>query len=365
MSHGKPALCKTLPAVTVKGAIKGAMRGAMKGAVQGTVKSAVNSAVKPTRNPLRRLPSPPPAAVSTDTRPDTGSGATRRLPADSRMGPATLADSTTLYLNDIGKTPLLSSQQECSLARRVVAGDRLAKNRMIEANLRLVVTIAKRYQNRGLGLLDLIEEGNLGLIRAVEKFNPELGYRFSTYATWWIKQNIDRALMNQARTIRLPIHVMKELNTCLKITGELAEELKRLPTEEEIAERWRKPVRRIRKLLRHDSRTSSADITINEGDELNMLDVLPDQPGSDPAVNLQEDDMLQHLDGWLDKLTEKQGEILARRFGLRGFESSTLEDVGKAIGLTRERVRQIQIEALQKLRLMIEQEGLNLEALAH
>jgi len=334
MSHGKPAIGKTLPVVSVK----------------------------PARTPLRRL-LPPPTQHSAQS--EKRGMPPQRLPPASAASSSTLVDSTTLYLNDIGKTPLLTSDQECALARRVVAGDRQAKNRMIEANLRLVVTIAKRYQNRGLGLLDLIEEGNLGLIRAVEKFNPELGYRFSTYATWWIKQNIDRALMNQARTIRLPIHVMKELNTCLKITGELAEELNRLPTEEEIAERWRKPVRRIRKLLRHDSRTSSADITLNEGVELSMLEVLPDKPGSDPAVNLQEDDMLQHLDAWLDKLSKKQGEILARRFGLRGFESSTLEDVGKAIGLTRERVRQIQIEALQKLRQMIEQEGLSLESLAH
>jgi len=272
-------------------------------------------------------------------------------------------DSTTLYLNEIGQKRLLSSEEELAVARKVAAGDLASKNLMIESNLRLVVTIAKRYQNKGLGLLDLIEEGNLGLIRAVEKFNPELGYRFSTYATWWIKQNIDRALMNHARTIRLPIHVLKELNTCLKVISELSEELDRLPTEEEIARRWNKPVRKVRKLLGHDSRTCSADIVVGQGEELTMMDVLPDRRESDPAVSHQEKDILGHLEDWLDRLTDKQGEILARRFGLRGFESSTLEDVGREIGLTRERVRQIQIEALKKLRQMIEQEGLNLEVI--
>lgn len=276
---------------------------------------------------------------------------------------AARADAITLYLNEIGKTRLLTGDEELHLARKVTAGDRQCKNRMIEANLRLVVAIAKRYQNRGLGLLDLIEEGNLGLIRAVEKYDPELGYRFSTYATWWIKQSIDRALMNYGRTIRLPIHVMKELHTCLKVTSDLADELDRLPTEEEIAKRWHKPLKMIRNLLRHDVQTSSADIGIGEDSELTLMDLLPDEPVSDPAISCQEHDFQQHLENWLDSLTQKQSEVLARRFGLRGFESSTLEDVGMEIGLTRERVRQIQIEALKKLRQMIEQEGLNLELL--
>jgi len=283
-------------------------------------------------------------------------------PANPQASPA--PDSTTLFLNEIGRKHLLDSEEEQALARRVAAGDRASKNRMIEANLRLVVTIAKRYQHRGLGLLDLIEEGNLGLIRAVEKFDPELGYRFSTYATWWIKQNIDRALMNQGRTIRLPIHVMKELNACLKISGELAEEFDRAPTESEIAGRWRKPVRKVRKLMRHDIQTSAADNSICEGTDISLLEVLPDKADSDPAIFYQEQDMLKQLETWLDKLTQKEADILARRFGLRGHESVTLEEVGREIGLTRERVRQIQIAALKKLRQMIEQEGLGLEALA-
>lgn len=274
-----------------------------------------------------------------------------------------LPDFTTLYLNEIGRKKLLSAEEELVLARKVVGGDRQSKNLMIEANLRLVVTIAKRYLNRGLSLLDLIEEGNLGLIRAVEKFDPELGYRFSTYATWWIKQNIDRALMNQCRTIRLPVHVMKDLNTCLKNIRELSDELGRIPSEKEICKRTGKPLKQLRKLLHNNIHTSSADIPLANDQELTMMDVLADSDSSDPAVQHQENDFHSSLEQWIDQLPEKQSEILARRFGLRGFESSTLEDIGKEVGLTRERVRQIQIDALKKLKRLIEREGLNLELL--
>jgi RNA polymerase nonessential primary-like sigma factor len=273
------------------------------------------------------------------------------------------SDSTTRYLNEIGRTPLLSADEELVLARRVVAGDPHSKNKMIEANLRLVVANAKRYLNRGLALLDLVEEGNLGLIRAVEKFNPELGYRFSTYATWWIKQSIDRALMNQARTIRLPIHVMKELNACLRAMGDLTDELNRQPTDNEVACRCGMSEKQVKKLLRHNSSTTSADIGLASDKDSTLMDVLPDEPESDPAVKLQESNMMHSLDNWLDCLTGKQGEILARRFGLRGYEPQTLENVGVEIGLTRERVRQIQIESLKKLKSLIEKEGLNLEIL--
>ena len=286
--------------------------------------------------------------------------------ARDRLKPATQAvtsDSTTRYLNEIGRTRLLTPVEELALARRVVTGDRLSKNKMIEANLRLVVTNAKRYLNRGLALLDLVEEGNLGLIRAVEKFNPELGYRFSTYATWWIKQSIDRALMNQGRTIRLPIHVMKELNACLRVMGDLYDELNRQPTDDEIAHRCGITVKQVKKLMRHNSSTTSADITLAKDNESTLMDVLPDAPERDPAVSLQESNIIESLDNWLDCLTGKQGEILARRFGLRGYEPQTLENVGVEIGLTRERVRQIQIEGLKKLRSLIEKEGLNLEIL--
>jgi RNA polymerase nonessential primary-like sigma factor len=274
-----------------------------------------------------------------------------------------VTDTLTLYLNEIGRIPLLSADEELVTARKVVAGDHASKNRMVESNLRLVVTIAKRYQYRGLSLSDLIEEGNLGLIRAVEKFNPELGYRFSTYATWWIKQNIDRALMNQARTIRLPIHVMKELNACHRIIDELTEELDRPPTEEEVARRGGKTTRKVRKLLHHNTATSSADIALAGEYNQTLMDILPGKKECDPAVRLQESDMLACLNSWLDSLSGKQREILSRRFGLNGYETSTLEEVGKEIGLTRERVRQIQIEALGKLRKILDSEGLDLETL--
>ncbi|MDG2175254.1 MAG: sigma-70 family RNA polymerase sigma factor [Gammaproteobacteria bacterium] len=287
----------------------------------------------------------------------------RLKPGCKLAAPSSTSNSTTRYLNEIGRTRLLTAVEELALARQVVAGDRLSKNRMIEANLRLVVNNAKRYLNRGLALLDLVEEGNLGLIRAVEKFNPELGYRFSTYATWWIKQSIDRALMNQARTIRLPIHVMKELNACLRVIGDLYDEMNRQPTDDEIAHRCGITVKQVKKLMRHNSSTTSADITLTRDNESTLMDVLPDEPERDPAVSLQESNIFESLDNWLDCLTGKQGEILARRFGLRGYEPQTLENVGVEIGLTRERVRQIQIEGLKKLRCLIEKEGLNLEIL--
>jgi len=278
--------------------------------------------------------------------------------------PATLpAEITTLYLNEIGRIPLLTPEEELELARGVVRGSKTCKDRMIRANLRLVVTIAKRFLNRGLDLLDLVEEGNLGLIRAVEKFDPELGYRFSTYATWWIKQNIDRALMNQARTIRLPIHVMKDLNSCLKTAARLGDKLDRLPNEEEIAESTGKTVRQVKKLLKHNATTTSVSDVVPGDADISLLDMLEDGPGSNPAVNTQNENLLARLDCWMEHLTEKQEDILSRRFGLRGYEPATLEKVGKQVGLTRERVRQIQIEALGKLKRMMEREGLNLEIL--
>lgn len=293
-------------------------------------------------------------------------------PCEVRESPGTVStgesqeqqDPMALYLNEIGRRKLLTMEEELVLARKVVAGDAASKKTMIEANLRLVVTIAKRYQNRGMTLLDLVEEGNLGLIRAVEKFNPELGYRFSTYATWWIKQSIDRALMNQVRTIRLPIHVMKELNVCLRVAADLTEELSRAPTAAEIASRSGKPLKKIRQLLRHNTVTSSVDVPVNQEKDVSLLDLLPGEHSTDPAVRLQESDFMKSIDLWVDRLKGKQKEILLRRFGLRGFESSTLEDVGKEVGLTRERVRQIQIDGLRKLRRMIEREGLNLEIIS-
>lgn len=272
-------------------------------------------------------------------------------------------DPTRLYLNEIGDTPLLRAGEEAELARLVREGDRDSRQRMIESNLRLVVTIAKRYLNRGLSLLDLVEEGNLGLIRAVEKFDPELGYRFSTYATWWIKQNIERALMNQSHTIRLPIHVRKDLINCQRALYELREELGREPEPRELAARLGRSVKKVKKLLKLAIAVCSADTPVKPGSELSLVDTLPDRRVSDPSLILQDRDIRRSLHDWLGKLPEKQGEIVARRFGLRGYGSATLEDVGREVGLTRERVRQIQVEALARLRRMMEREGLDADVL--
>jgi RNA polymerase nonessential primary-like sigma factor len=272
-------------------------------------------------------------------------------------------DATQLYLGEIGFSPLLSAEEEVYFSRRALKGDEASRKRMIVSNLRLVVKIARRYNNRGLALLDLVEEGNLGLIRAVEKFDPERGFRFSTYATWWIRQTIERAIMNQTRTIRLPIHVVKELNVCLRTARELSQKLDHEPTAEEIAESLDKPVRDVSKMLRLNERITSVDTPISGENDKVLLDVIADDKGHGPEEELQDSDIKINIIKWLEDLNPKQREVLARRFGLLGYEPSTLEDVGAEIGLTRERVRQIQVEALRRLRDMLGHKGLNLEAL--
>ncbi|UTZ27082.1 RNA polymerase sigma factor RpoS [Vibrio campbellii] len=272
-------------------------------------------------------------------------------------------DATQLYLGEIGFSPLLTAEEEVLYARRALRGDEAARKRMIESNLRLVVKISRRYSNRGLALLDLIEEGNLGLIRAVEKFDPERGFRFSTYATWWIRQTIERALMNQTRTIRLPIHVVKELNIYLRTARELSQKLDHEPTAEEIAAQLDIPVEDVSKMLRLNERISSVDTPIGGDGEKALLDIIPDANNSDPEVSTQDDDIKSSLIHWLEELNPKQKEVLARRFGLLGYEPSTLEEVGREIGLTRERVRQIQVEGLRRLREILIKQGLNMENL--
>lgn len=249
-------------------------------------------------------------------------------------------DATQLYLGEIGYSPLLTAEEEVYFARRALRGDVASRRRMIESNLRLVVKIARRYGNRGLALLDLIEEGNLGLIRAVEKFDPERGFRFSTYATWWIRQTIERAIMNQTRTIRLPIHIVKELNVYLRTARELSHKLDHEP-----------------------ERITSVDTPLGGDSEKALLDILADEKENGPEDTTQDDDMKQSIVKWLFELNAKQREVLARRFGLLGYEAATLEDVGREIGLTRERVRQIQVEGLRRLREILQTQGLNIEAL--
>ncbi|MCX4025424.1 RNA polymerase sigma factor RpoS [Endozoicomonas sp. SM1973] len=272
-------------------------------------------------------------------------------------------DATQLYLNEIGYSPLLTPEEEVHFARLALKGDDGGRRRMIESNLRLVVKISRRYVNRGLSLLDLIEEGNLGLIRAVEKFDPERGFRFSTYATWWIRQTIERAIMNQTRTIRLPIHVVKELNVYLRAARELTQKLDHEPSPEEIADLLDKPVDDVKRMLGLNERVTSVDTPLGPDSDKSILDTISDEHDSDPAELLQESDLNTSIDKWLSELSEKQREVVARRFGLRGYETSTLEEVGREIGLTRERVRQIQVEALKRLRVILEKQGLSSESL--
>ncbi|MFB1036290.1 MAG: RNA polymerase sigma factor RpoS [Sinobacterium sp.] len=282
--------------------------------------------------------------------------------ADRQDKPKNL-DATQLYLGEIGFSPLLSAEEEVYFSRRALKGDVASRKRMIVSNLRLVVKIARRYNNRGLALLDLIEEGNLGLIRAVEKFDPERGFRFSTYATWWIRQTIERAIMNQTRTIRLPIHVVKELNVYLRAARELSQKLDHEPTAEEIAESLDTPVHDVTRMLRLNEKVSSVDTPIGGENDKVLLDVIADDKGHGPEEDIQDSDIKLNIIKWLEDLNPKQREVLARRFGLLGYEPSTLENVGIEIGLTRERVRQIQVEALRRLRDMLGHKGLNLEAL--
>ncbi|MGS0691005.1 RNA polymerase sigma factor RpoS [Shewanella sp. 0m-4] len=272
-------------------------------------------------------------------------------------------DATQLYLGEIGFSPLLSAEEEVYFSRKSLKGCEKSRNRMIESNLRLVVKIARRYNNRGLALLDLIEEGNLGLIRAVEKFDPERGFRFSTYATWWIRQTIERAIMNQTRTIRLPIHVVKELNVYLRTARELAHKLDHEPTAEEIADQLDLPSADVSRMLKLNERITSVDTPLGGESDKALLDVLADDDNVGPDYKVQDEDMSKSVVKWLDELNTKQREVLARRFGLLGYEPSTLENVGKEIGLTRERVRQIQVEALKRLKDLLGAQGLSVEAI--
>ncbi|MBP6123997.1 MULTISPECIES: RNA polymerase sigma factor RpoS [Providencia] len=276
---------------------------------------------------------------------------------------ARVLDATQIYLSEIGFSPLLTAEEEVFYSRRALRGDIPSRQRMIESNLRLVVKISRRYNNRGLALLDLIEEGNLGLIRAVEKFDPEKGFRFSTYATWWIRQTIERAIMNQTRTIRLPIHIVKELNIYLRTARELAQKLDHEPSPEEIALKLDKPVEDVSRMLRLNERITSVDTPIAGDSEKSLLEVLSDENDSGPENTIQDNDLKDNIVKWLFELNPKQREVLARRFGLLGYEAETLEEVGREIGLTRERVRQIQVEGLRRLKDILHNEDLTLESL--
>ena len=277
--------------------------------------------------------------------------------------PDSQLDATRLYLNEIGFSKLLTAEEEVFYARLAQKGDAAARRRMIECNLRLVVKIARRYMNRGLALLDLIEEGNLGLIRAVEKFDPERGFRFSTYATWWIRQTIERPIMNQTRTIRLPIHVVKEINVYLRAARQLTQTLDHEPTAEEIADLLDRPLNEVKRMLGLNERVTSVDTPYGKDADKPLLDTIADENAKDPTEHIQADDLSGHLDEWLGKLNEKQREVVERRFGLHGYENSTLEQVANELGVTRERVRQIQMDALKRLRGILEQEGFSIDTI--
>ena len=279
-----------------------------------------------------------------------------KIPQQSSRG-AHSRDPTQIYLSEIGFVPLMSPEEELRIARLAVKGEDSARMRMIESNLRLVVKIARHYLGRGLLFLDLIEEGNLGLMHAVEKFDPDLGFRFSTYATWWIRQSIERAIMNQRRTIRLPIHKIKELNTYLRAARQLTQVLDHEPTCEEIAAEVDKPLEDIRYMLELSKDTTSIDVPFAKDTEKSLAETLVDEHNVDPETMLEDEDMEEHVHLWFEQLLPKQQEILARRFGLYGYDKATLEEVGKAVGLTRERVRQIQIEAIKKLHDIVVEQG--------
>ncbi len=269
-------------------------------------------------------------------------------------------DPTHLYLKEIGFSPLLSAEEEIYYGRLVLQGDEKARRKMIESNLRLVVKIARRYYNRGMEFSDLIEEGNLGLLRAVEKFDPERGFRFSTYATWWIRQTIERAIMNQTRTIRLPIHVLRELNLCLSTARKLMHDQDREPTYGEIAQALDKSIDDVKDMMALNERVVSLDLQVgNENAQgKSLVEAIPDKVTANPEDALESERMTESLEACLQELNPKQREVLCRRFGLSGYERQTLEEVGLAVGLTRERVRQIQMSGLKALREILRKNGL-------
>lgn len=269
-------------------------------------------------------------------------------------------DPTHLYLKEIGFSPLLSAEEEIKYGRLVLKGDQEARRKMIESNLRLVVKIARRYYNRGMEFSDLIEEGNLGLLRAVEKYDPERGFRFSTYATWWIRQTIERAIMNQTRTIRLPIHVLRELNLCLSTARKLMNEQEREPTVGEIAEALDKSIDDVKHMMELNERVVSLDIQVGNDNAQGkpLVEAIPDKVTANPEDALENERLHESLEACLDELPPKQREVLCRRFGLAGYDRQTLEEVGLAVGLTRERVRQIQMSALKSLRDILRKYGL-------
>lgn len=260
-------------------------------------------------------------------------------------------DSVRLYLREIGKIPLLTAEEELALAQRVVAGEKDAKDQMAEANMRLVVSIAKRYVGRGLDLLDLIQEGNTGLLRAVEKFDPDKGFKFSTYATWWIRQAITRAIADQARTIRIPVHMVETINKLLRTQRRLTQDLNREPTNEEIAKEMEIDVEKVEHIMKIKQDISSLDASVRDDEEDSVLaDFIEDEDTISPEESATNQLLKEHVKDMLGSLSEREQKILKLRFGLEDGKSHTLEEVGQEFSVTRERIRQIEAKALAKLR---------------
>ncbi len=274
-----------------------------------------------------------------------------------------LRNPTDMYLREIGAAPLLSKEEEIYYARLALKGDEKASHRLITSNLRLVVKIARRYLRCGMPILDLIAEGNLGLIRAVEKFNPELGFRFSTYGAWWIQQTIERAIMNQNRTIRLPVHIMKRVNQCLKTRRILAKNLDHEPTVEEIAKSSGGELSEIQKLMILNERVVSMDNPISAEINKPMVDMLAANERDDPFYHLTQSKLKTKLTHWLSHLSAKQRAVVERRYGLNGHHQMTLNKTGSDVGLTKERVRQLQSDALKTLKILIQKQGNDLNTL--
>ncbi len=276
---------------------------------------------------------------------------------------ASQADITQLYLNEIGRNPLLSPDEEFELARSVRLGDFTARQKMIEHNLRLVVNIAKHYVNRGMPLLDLIEEGNLGLMHALSKFDPERGFRFSTYATWWIRQNIERAIMHQSRVIRLPVHIIKDLNVCLRAFRHLEATGRRDPSVDDVAEMVGKSAEEVRRVLALNERIGSLDAPLDVDPSLTIAEAVADEDAPQPDEVLHQSVVEALVRQWLGELSDKQRLVITRRYGIDGNDTSTLDELAADLGLTRERVRQIQIESLETLRTMLQENGISKSAI--
>ncbi|EOT42502.1 RNA polymerase sigma factor RpoD [Enterococcus columbae] len=259
-------------------------------------------------------------------------------------------DPVRMYLKEIGRVPLLTADEEVNLALKIEDGDQEAKQRLAEANLRLVVSIAKRYVGRGMQFLDLIQEGNMGLMKAVEKFDYRKGFKFSTYATWWIRQAITRAIADQARTIRIPVHMVETINKLIRIQRQLLQELGHEPTPEQIAEKMEMPTEKVREILKIAQEPVSLETPIGEEDDSHLGDFIEDQEATSPAEHAAYELLKEQLEDVLDTLTDREENVLRLRFGIDDGRTRTLEEVGKVFGVTRERIRQIEAKALRKLR---------------